>query len=55
MKDCSPSVAPIVTGDRFNLNQCPKNELEREQMKKVPYAYVVGSLIYAQVRVCLII
>lgn len=25
MKDCSPSVAPIVKGDRFNLNQCPKN------------------------------
>ena len=24
MKDCSPSVAPIVKGDKFNLNQCPK-------------------------------
>ena len=23
MKDYSPSVAPIVKGDRFNLNQCP--------------------------------
>ena len=32
MKDCSPSVAPIVKGDRFNLNQCPKNDLEMEQM-----------------------
>ena len=30
MKDCSPSIASIVKGDRFNLNQCPKNELERE-------------------------
>ena len=30
MKDCSPSVAPIVKGDRFNLNQCPKNDIERE-------------------------
>ena len=28
MKDCSPSVAPIIKGDRFNLNQCPKNDLE---------------------------
>jgi len=28
MKDCSPSVAPIVKGD--NLNQCPKNDFERE-------------------------
>ncbi|KAL4284856.1 hypothetical protein GQ457_16G014820 [Hibiscus cannabinus] len=49
MKDCSPSVAPIVKGDKFNLNQCPKNEFEREQMKNIPYASVVGSLIYAQV------
>ena len=33
MKDYSPIVAPIVKGDRFNLNQCPKNDFEREQMK----------------------
>ena len=32
MKDCSPSVTPIVKGDRFSLNQCPRNDLEREQM-----------------------
>ncbi len=49
MKDCSPSVAPIVKGDRFNLNQCPKNDFEREQMKNIPYASAIGSLMYAQV------
>jgi hypothetical protein len=49
MNDCSPSVAPIVKGDRFNLNQCPKNDLEMEQMKNIPYASAVGSLMYAQV------
>ena len=49
MNDYSPSVAPIVKGDRFNLNQCPKNDLEREQMKNIPYASAVGSLMYAQV------
>ena len=49
MKDCSPSVAPIVKGDKFNLNQCPKNDFEREQMKNIPYASTVGSLMYAQV------
>ena len=48
MKDCSPSVAHIVKGDRFNLNQCLKNDFEREQMKNIPYALVVGSLMYAQ-------
>ncbi|RVW35870.1 Retrovirus-related Pol polyprotein from transposon TNT 1-94 [Vitis vinifera] len=44
MKDCSPSVSPIVKVDRFNLNQCPKNNLEREQMKNIPYASTVESL-----------
>ena len=38
IKDYSPSVSPIMKGDRFNLNQCPKNDLEREQMKNIPYA-----------------
>ena len=42
-------MTPIVKGDRFNLNQCPKNELEREQMRNIPYASIVGSLMYAQV------
>ena len=30
-KDYAPSIAPIVKGNRFNLNQCPKNELERNK------------------------
>ncbi|RVW50014.1 Retrovirus-related Pol polyprotein from transposon TNT 1-94 [Vitis vinifera] len=38
-----------VKGDRFNLDQCPKNDLEMEQMKNIPYASTVGSLMYAQV------
>ncbi|KAK4385684.1 Retrovirus-related Pol polyprotein from transposon TNT 1-94 [Sesamum angolense] len=28
---------------------CPRNDLEWEQMKDVPYAYAIGSLMYAQV------
>ena len=38
-----------MKGDRFNLNQCPKNDFEREQMKTIPYALVVGSIMYSQV------
>ncbi|WKA13290.1 hypothetical protein VitviT2T_030606 [Vitis vinifera] len=38
-----------VKDDRFNLNQCPKNDLESEQMKNIPYASAVESLMYAQV------
>ena len=49
MKDCSLSRAPIVKGDRFSLDQFPMNDLEREQMKNIPYAPVVGSLMYALV------
>ena len=49
MKDCSPSVAPIMKGNKLSLNQCPKNDLENESMKNIPYASVVGSLMYAQV------
>ena len=30
MKDCSPNVSHIVKGDKSNLNQCLKNDLERE-------------------------
>ena len=39
-------IAPIVKGDRFNLNQCSKNNLEREQMKNISYASIVGSIMY---------
>jgi len=28
--------------------QCPKNDLERKQMENIPYASIVGSLMYAQ-------
>ena len=49
MKDCSPSVAPIMKSDKLSLNQCLKNDLENESMKNIPYASAVGSLMYAKV------
>ena len=49
MKDCSQSVAPIVKRDRLNLNQYLKNDFENEQMKNIPYASIVGSIMYVQV------
>jgi hypothetical protein len=33
MNDYSPSVPPIVKGDRFNLNQCPKIILKRNKYR----------------------
>ena len=41
--------ALIVKGDKFSKGQCPQNDIERDQMKAVPYSSVVGTLIYAQV------
>lgn len=49
MKDHSPTVAPILKGDKFNLDHCPENDLEQEQMKNIPHASIIGSLKYAQV------
>ena len=49
MENCSPIAAPIVKGDMFSLDQCLKNDLELGQMRDIPYASIVGSLMYAQV------
>ena len=49
MKDCSSGDTPVAKGDKFSLNQCPKNNLEIEEMQKIPYTSAVGSLMYAQV------
>ena len=48
MEKCSASVVPIQKGDKFSLIQCLNNELERKEMERIPYASVVGSLMYAQ-------
>ena len=49
MQPCSSIMAPIVKGNKFSKGQCSHNDIERDQMKTVPYSLVVGSLIYAQV------
>uniref|UniRef100_A0A2N9IVB9 Reverse transcriptase Ty1/copia-type domain-containing protein n=1 Tax=Fagus sylvatica TaxID=28930 RepID=A0A2N9IVB9_FAGSY len=49
MSTCSASDTPIVKGDKLSKLQCPKNDLERNEMKKIPYASAVGSLMYARV------
>nr|KYP46269.1 Retrovirus-related Pol polyprotein from transposon TNT 1-94 [Cajanus cajan] len=49
MEKCSASPVPIQKGDKFSLTQCPKNDLERKKMEAIPYASVVGSIMYAQI------
>uniref|UniRef100_A0A2N9FQZ7 Integrase catalytic domain-containing protein n=1 Tax=Fagus sylvatica TaxID=28930 RepID=A0A2N9FQZ7_FAGSY len=40
---------PLANHFRLSGSQCPKNEEEIENMSKVPYASVVGCLMYAMV------
>ncbi|KZV42092.1 hypothetical protein F511_11688 [Dorcoceras hygrometricum] len=49
MHDCKPGDTPVAKGDKFSLNQCPKNDFEKKKIEKIPYASAVGSLMYAQV------
>ena len=48
MDKCSTSTVPIQKEHKFSLMQCPKNDLERKQIENIPYASIVGSLMYAQ-------
>ena len=44
---CSSSKTLIVKGDRFFKGQCLQNDIERDQMKAIPYSLVMGRLMYA--------
>lgn len=44
MKDYALGDTLVAKGDKFSLNQCPKNEVERNEMQKIPYASTIGSL-----------
>ncbi|GJS22807.1 putative RNA-directed DNA polymerase [Tanacetum coccineum] len=49
MQHCSPTVTPVIKGDVFRSHQYPKTKVEYEEMKRIPYAFIVGSLTYSQV------
>jgi hypothetical protein len=49
MHACNHMPAPIVKDDKYESFQSPRNQYEIDQMKSVPYASAVGSLMYAQV------
>ncbi|GJS27935.1 putative zinc finger, CCHC-type containing protein [Tanacetum coccineum] len=44
MQHCSPTVTPVIKGDMFGSHQCPKTKVEYEEMRRISYAFVVGSL-----------
>jgi hypothetical protein len=47
MKDCNAVSTPMDPGAKLTHEQCPKTEAEREEMKRYPYAKVVGKVMYA--------
>jgi hypothetical protein len=49
MHNCSVQLAPVVKGDKLGTFQGPRNKLEIDQMKSIPYASAVRSIMYAQV------
>ncbi|KAL6315482.1 hypothetical protein AAG906_000776 [Vitis piasezkii] len=51
MSNCAQRHA-VAKGDKFSLHQCLKNELEKKDMERFPYASAIRSLMYAQVCTC---
>jgi hypothetical protein len=49
MQECKPVKVPIPVGVKLSVDQCPKKNEEEEEMSHVPYASVVGSLIYGMI------
>ena len=49
IQTCKAGDVHVMKGDKLNNEQCPKNDLEKDAMKTIPYASAIGSLMYAQV------
>ena len=47
MQACKPIETLITNIQALSLRLCPETLQENEQMKRVPYASAVGSLMYA--------
>jgi len=49
MKDAKPIGTPLAAHFKLSTKLCPSNDKEKEEMRKIPYASVVGSFMYAMV------
>jgi hypothetical protein len=49
MQECKLVKVPILVGVKLSVDQCPKTQEEEEDMSRVPYASIVGSLMYEMV------
>ena len=53
MHDCKPMDTHVEKNLSLSLDMCPKTHDKNEQMSKVPYYSVVGSLMHAMMCTCL--
>ncbi|BFG26329.1 hypothetical protein CerSpe_126030 [Prunus speciosa] len=49
MMDCKPVSTPLEEHFKLSAQDCPSTDEEKEDMSKVPYASLVGCLMYAMV------
>ena len=49
MDKSKPPLTPLPTSIRLSDRESPSTEVETEQMRKIPYALTVGSLMYTMV------
>lgn len=49
MQNYKPDDVPITIGDKFSEDKYPKNEIEWEEMKGIPFDNALNSFMYAQV------
>jgi hypothetical protein len=49
MHECSTTPVPFMKVNKLGTFQSPRNQLEINEMKSIPYASAVGSIMYAQV------
>ena len=49
MSKAKPVCSPLASHLKLSSKQCLTNEKDMEDMSKVPYAFVVDSLMYAMV------
>ncbi|KAH9689148.1 Integrase catalytic domain-containing protein [Citrus sinensis] len=49
MQDCKSISAPLPVNFKLSSSMCPRNEAERKEMSRVPYASAVGSLMFTMI------
>jgi hypothetical protein len=47
--ECSTTPVPFIKGDKLGTFQSPRNQIEINEMKSIPYASAVGSIMYVHV------